>query len=132
MYYRLNIFILEYCISLYWRLYLRWLLSSTLYTWSYLDCGSMFFNFRRDEGAFLILLLRFLYCSFHVRFSSTLIPRYLTFWARVISSPFMFTSSGSTIRLVCRLWPTTVYSVLSVFKLSLFWRNHSVMLSTSF
>ena len=45
---------------------------------SSLDCGSMFFSLRRDERAFFILPLRLLYCSFHVRFSSTIIPRYLT------------------------------------------------------
>ena len=40
------------------------------------------------------LSLRFLYCSFHVRFSFTVTPRYLTFLTRLIGPPFMCISNG--------------------------------------
>ena len=66
-----------------------------------------------------------------IRFLSTVISRYLTFWARLIDSPFIFTSSGPIIQLVCRLLQTVIYSVLSVFKLSIFCCNYSAILATS-
>ena len=50
--------------------------------------------------ALLTISLRFLLCLFQVRFSSTIVPRYLTFWTRLIDAPFMFTSTNPGIRLV--------------------------------
>ena len=75
------------------------------------DYDGMFFSFRKGESALLILPLRFLCRSLHVKFSSTAISKYLIHLTGFIRNPFMFTSNVPWRRLVCLLWPTAIYSV---------------------
>ena len=81
----------------------------------------MFFSFLRELKSPFSLFLIVLYCSFQLKISSMLIPKYFALPALLITS-LLRTRSGNSLPTLysCHLWPITIYSLLLVFKLSLF------------
>ena len=93
----------------------------------------MFFSFLKELKPPFSLFLIALYCSFQLRLSSMLIPRYFVLSTLLITS-LLRTRSGKSLPILssCRLWPITMYSLLLAFKLSLLILIHFDTFSSSF
>ena len=80
----------------------------------------MFFSFLKELKPPLSLFLIVFYCSFQLRLSSMLIPKYFVLSTLLITSLLRRRSGKSSSTLFSsRLWPIIIYSLLQAFKLSL-------------
>ena len=71
-----------------------------------------FSAFLRSSSPLSALFLIALYCSFQLRLSSMLIPKYVVLSTLLITS-LLRTRSGKSLPILfsCRLWPITMYSL---------------------